>query len=309
MLPMPPEARRTIQQSTLFTARGFRHHARADSPALSIKCMFNGLARYRIDNGLFAVDESGYLILNERQPYEIHIDSPTRVQSFVIFFPREWAADVLRNLSNSTDQLLDTPVGEAVETPRFFERFTAHDSLVSPVVSALRRAHLAGALPEVWVEQQLHRLLARMLRAQQESFRGMERLPAQRPGTRQEIWRRVNRARDFIQASSDAPLTLGSMAAAASLSSFHFLRSFKAAFQVTPHEYLSACRAGRARFLLERTGLPVTEICHRVGFESPGSFSSWFRKLNGVSPRRWRDERARQKSNSQEVFAATNRLI
>jgi AraC-like DNA-binding protein len=66
------------------------------------------------------------------------------------------------------------------------------------------------------------------------------------------------------------------------------LRGFKAVFRLTPHEYLSACRVERAKFLLERTDLPVTEICLSVGFESLGSFSSWFSRLTGVSPRAWR---------------------
>ena len=66
------------------------------------------------------------------------------------------------------------------------------------------------------------------------------------------------------------------------------MREFKAVFRLTPHQYLSACRVERAKFLLERTELPVTEICFCVGFESLGSFSSWFSRLTGVSPRAWR---------------------
>jgi AraC-like DNA-binding protein len=58
---------------------------------------------------------------------------------------------------------------------------------------------------------------------------------------------------------------------------------------MTPHEYLSACRVERAKFLLERTELPVTEVCFAVGFESLGSFSSWFARVTGSSPRAWRN--------------------
>ena len=64
----------TLQQSCLFVAKGRRHMAYAPSPRLSIKCMFNG---YRVERACFSVDETGYLNLNERQAYEIHIESPT----------------------------------------------------------------------------------------------------------------------------------------------------------------------------------------------------------------------------------------
>jgi AraC-like DNA-binding protein len=288
----------SLQETSLFVARGFRHEAFAPCPLLSVKCMFNGSALYRADRAWFAVDETGYLILNDQQPYEIHIDSPTRVESFIIYFPRTWADQVLASLTLSPDQLLDEPEYVPQHRHRFFERFTSHDELVSPGLAALRRAHKSGPLPDLWVEQKLRQILARMLQAQNGSLRESDALPAQRASTREELWRRLNRARDFIHARFESALTLREIASAACLSPFHFLRGFKAVFRMTPHEYLSACRVERAKFLLERTELPVTQICFSVGFESLGSFSTWFARLTGFSPRAWRSG---AKSNFEEV--------
>jgi len=288
----------SIQNASLFAARGFRHHAFAQCPLLSVKCMFNGSALYRADRAWFAVNESGYLILNDRQAYEIHIESPTRVESFIVFFPRGWAEQARASLTLTSDKLLDDPEGPPGEPVHFFERFTPHDTLVSPLLAALRRAHNGGPLPDLWLEEKLRELLARMFRAQHAALRDRNLLPARRSSTREELWRRLNRARDFIHARFDSSLTLGEIASVACLSPFHFLRGFKAVFRVSPHEYLSACRVERAKFLLERTDLPVTEICFAVGFESLGSFSSWFSRLTGSSPRAWR---SRQKSNFEEV--------
>jgi AraC-like DNA-binding protein len=250
--------------------------------------MFNGSALYRADRAWFSVDETGYLILNDRQPYEIHIASPTRVESFIVYFPRGWAEEVLKSLMAQPEKLLDDPEFTPRCSAHFFERFTAHDRLVSPVLSALRRAHKSGTLPELWLEEKLRQLLVRMLQTQDDAIRESDALPARRAATREELWRRVNRGRDFIHAHFDSALTLGGIASAACLSPFHFLRGFKAVFGMTPHEYLSTCRIERAKFLLQRTELPVTEICLAVGFESLGSFSSWFARVAGSSPRAWR---------------------
>src|SRR5690242_3989711 len=62
-----------LQQASLFAARGFRHDAFSPCPLLSVKCMFNGSALYRADHSWFSVNETGYLVLNDQQPYEIHI--------------------------------------------------------------------------------------------------------------------------------------------------------------------------------------------------------------------------------------------
>jgi AraC family transcriptional regulator len=262
--------------------------AYAPSPRLSIKCMFNGNAIYRVGRACFSVDETGYLILNERQPYEIHIDSPTRVESFIVYFPSGWSQEVLRAMVTPQDKLLDDPSAPWNEPVHFFERVSHHDQVLSPELARLRAAHKQGRLSNLVMEERLREMLARMLRVQRESFRQINDVNALRVPTRVELWRRLNRVRDFIRVSFANQLTLADMARVACLSPFHFMRAFKGAFGSTPHEFLTACRIERARFLLERTELPVTQICFDVGFESIGTFSSWFRRLTGLSPREWR---------------------
>jgi AraC-like DNA-binding protein len=133
-----------------------------------------------------------------------------------------------------------------------------------------------------------------MLEAQRFQLREIAGLTALRLSTRQELWRRLNRARDFIRARFETPLSLADMAGVACLSPFHFLRAFKAAFGMSPHQFMTACRVDRSKFLLERTEMPVTEVCLAVGFDSLGTFSSWFRRHNGVSPREWKRARSKK---------------
>lgn len=294
-MPSISTSRVSLQDGTLFVAQGRVHHAFAPKPLLSIKCMFNGTALYRVSRALFAVDETGYLVLNHEQAYEIEIHSPTRLESFIVFFPHPWAAEVLRSLSLSADRLIDNPEGNEIEPVHFFERLTAHDGVVSPALAKLRSAHKRGRLSDLWVEEKLRDLLARVVWSQRSALRQADVLPPSRASNRHELWRRLNRGRDFIRAQAHLPLTLSAIASAASLSPFHFLRSFKALFGETPHQFLVRCRSERACFLLERTELPVTEICFDVGFESLGSFSSWFRAVNGRSPREWRQQAERAK--------------
>ena len=98
----------------------------------------------------------------------------------------------------------------------------------------------------------------------------------------------MNRARDYLHAHLSAPVSLSNVAVAACLSPFHLLRVFQAVFHQTPHQYLNDCRLDRAKFLLEKTRIPVTAICLECGFSSLGSFSALFHKRCGISPRAWR---------------------
>jgi AraC family transcriptional regulator len=285
-----------LQDACILTAQGFQHHAYAAAPRLSVKCMFNGRAIYRVGRAWFAVDETGYLILNEDQAYEIEIGSPTRVQSFVVYFPKGWSEEVLGSLTRPEDKLLDDPEGPS-ECVHFFEKVSEHDGTVSPAIADLRREHASGLMTDALMEEKLRGLLARMVRAQRESFGGLRNIGAERASTRAELWRRLHRARDFIRARACGPLSISEMAKAACLSPYHFMRRFKDLFGVTPHGYLTRCRVERATFLLERTDLPVTEICFESGFESPGTFSTWFNRLTGESPRAWRSKLAGSKKS------------
>jgi AraC-like DNA-binding protein len=170
----------------------------------------------------------------------------------------------------------------------FFERLHPHDTLVTPHIRQLQRLVKADSLTAGYLEERLREILAAMLHRQFNIYREIECLPAARPATRFELYRRLYRARDYMHASLSQPLTINDMAAVTCLSPYHFLRVFKQFFGQTPHQYLTEKRLERARFLLAHSDQPVTEICLEVGFESLGSFSSLFRRSTGLSPRDYR---------------------
>jgi AraC family transcriptional regulator len=115
-----------------------------------------------------------------------------------------------------------------------------------------------------------------------------EKLSSLRAATRDELYRRAWRARDYARAMFAEPVTLSELASVACLSPNHLLRTFRQAFNETPHQFLTECRLQESKRLLSGYDLSVTEICLAVGFESPGSFSTLFRKRFGVSPSEWR---------------------
>jgi AraC-like DNA-binding protein len=72
------------------------------------------------------------------------------------------------------------------------------------------------------------------------------------------------------------------------MSSAHFSRQFRATYGETPHAYLMTRRIERAKALLRRGDLSVTEVCMAVGCSSLGSFSARFTELVGETPTAYR---------------------
>lgn len=99
---------------------------------------------------------------------------------------------------------------------------------------------------------------------------------------------RLRRARDRIDREYAQPLDVAALARTALMSPGHFARSFRAAYGETPYGYLLTRRIERAKALLRRGDLSVTEVCLEVGASSLGSFSSSFTKIVGMSPSAYR---------------------
>jgi AraC family transcriptional regulator len=89
-------------------------------------------------------------------------------------------------------------------------------------------------------------------------------------------------------------VTVPQLAARAGLSTFHFIRVFRARTGATPHQYLVQRRIARAKHLLATTPMAVTEIAAAVGFATLSSFSRVFRKATAETPRQWRGRRRKQ---------------
>ena len=300
----------TLARRTITNGRGHTHFASTEGLPLSLKCMFNGRARYTVGRAELCVDDGGFMIVNEAQPYTIDIASPTQVESFILWFPSGWAEEVARTLDSPSAAQLDDPGARGETRVEFFTRYIRHDAAVMPRVQSIRTACKSGCADDTWLEERLRDVLAAMLRNERGVVHDVSSISAERATTREELWRRLHRGRDFIHANASNDVGLSDAARAACLSPFHFLRSFRQVFGITPHQFLTRCRIGRAKFLLERTELPITEVCFDAGFVGVGSFTTLFHRSTGLSPRAWRlrhAKRSPENSNIREVFLTCRR--
>jgi AraC-like DNA-binding protein len=100
--------------------------------------------------------------------------------------------------------------------------------------------------------------------------------------------RRLRRARDQMDREYAQPLDVTALARTALMSPAHFSRRFRDTYAETPYSYLMTRRIERAKALLRRGDLTVTDVCFMVGWSSLGSFSARFTELVGASPSAYR---------------------
>jgi AraC-like DNA-binding protein len=95
-------------------------------------------------------------------------------------------------------------------------------------------------------------------------------------------------ARDRMDRAYAEPLDVPALARTAFMSPAHFSRRFREAYSETPYSYLMTRRIERAKALLRRGDLSVTDVCFTVGCTSLGSFSARFTEIVGETPSAYR---------------------
>lgn len=104
-----------------------------------------------------------------------------------------------------------------------------------------------------------------------------------------ELYQRIVTAKLYIDDNFQEAIDLDKIAGQACLSRFHFHRLFTKVYKITPHQYLTQKRISKAKDLLHKDKLTITEVCNEVGFESIGSFSILFKKEIGFAPTYYRN--------------------
>lgn len=105
-----------------------------------------------------------------------------------------------------------------------------------------------------------------------------------------DIYKRIVSAKMYMDDNLDEPIGLDEVSRRACFSPFHFHRLFTRIYRKTPHEYLTQARIEAAKAMLRNDKLSIGQVCAHVGFESLGSFSTLFKKRNGIGPQAYRNK-------------------
>ena len=116
------------------------------------------------------------------------------------------------------------------------------------------------------------------------------------PATAQHLreLRLLRQVKDRMDREYAQPLDVEALARGVHLSAGHLSREFKKAYGESPYAYLMTRRIERAKALLDRGDLSVTDVCFAVGCSSLGTFSTRFTELVGMPPSAYRRAEARE---------------
>lgn len=255
---------------------------------LSIKTTVTGKEFYRSGNALYAVDPNNYLIFNEGKFYSSWIDSSEEVESFTLNFSSSFAREVLHALLANSEIQLDMPQSDRHLDLRFNEKLYRANEQVMPFMNKIRELSADVAKHTEQLNELFAKVLECMVYDRNATNREIYATQKVRLGTKVELFERLTRAKDYLYSVFNAEVTLAETADVACLNQYYFLREFKKAFHVTPHQFLTERRLEVASTMLKSSNYSISEICYAIGFSDPASFSKLFKKRFGSSPNNFR---------------------
>ena len=98
----------------------------------------------------------------------------------------------------------------------------------------------------------------------------------------------ISKAIAFMGSRYSEDISIEMAAQHVNLNTSYFYKIFKQVMQKTPAEYLNELRISKAKMLLERSDIPINDICFYTGFNSRQYFSYVFKKHTEMTPKQYR---------------------
>lgn len=101
---------------------------------------------------------------------------------------------------------------------------------------------------------------------------------------------KIIEARQLIKDNMDGILSQEDIASKLGLGYSWFRRMFKEYTGVSPAQYQLQQKILQAKELLTDTTMTISEVAYKLHFESAGQFSTFFKKKEGITPTRFREQ-------------------
>lgn len=256
----------------------------------SIKYVFYGIEKYRVNGINNELKNGDCLIVNNESEVlsecgtgnkdEVNYGMSTFLTPSIIAEVLEatkvWAKDILHANEN------------------YYKSFLFYDGVITnnALTEYLKQQFIffsTSAKANDLDESFYYQLSEHVLHFQYGIFKNLYGIDKVKYSTRQEILKRVLKAKEIIDSNYCCDLNLNYIAKESCLSKYFLIKSFKQVFNVTPHQYQLRLKINKAKELLKHEkNYAVSEVASSLNYPDIYTFSKQFRNILQCSPTQFR---------------------
>lgn len=259
----------------LSTAKHLEEQSNAETP--SVKMVVSGNENYRINGHRYTLNCEHFLIVDSKNHVEVNIDAQEEVKGICIFPNKNLVNEVAKTWLHSYESLLDTPF-ENNDIELIHNIYKLSENRTGRYLQQKISSILQIENAEFFDFQEFYSRLAECMIFDQLDLEGkLKQVASAKRATKEELFRRVAVAKHYIEDNFSQNISLDELSKEAHLSKYHFTRTFKSLFELTPYQYLLQLRLKKAKELLS-LDYSYNEVSDLIGFSDGKSLRKAIKK-------------------------------
>jgi AraC-like DNA-binding protein len=224
----------------------------------------------------YRLEAGDFIFLNGNIKHQLYVDRhlPCRVICLEFTFRcSDDAPGLIRYAYQKTDELKSF-----IKEKNDVIRLKDTDGIYENIIEIYMELEAAGFGKEIIIQASLCEMIIKLARLAAEA----------KEKNIDDINKYVNEAVSYMRSNYHEDISIEMVAEYVNLNTSYFYKIFRKVMQKTPAEYLNQLKISKARSLLERTDIPINDICFYAGFNSRQYFSYAFKKHTGMTPKQYR---------------------
>jgi len=253
----------------------------------SIKYVLNGTEVYTLNNEQHVVKNNQYLLSNIEKEGVVEIESKQFVKGICISIDRNLIKQVVDYILQPDSNCVEEAVTNFFTTSNFLDNYYNDiDTKVGSLLKGLPFNTTEGFSCQHNEDRAdfFYKLAEAIVQDQMPVFKQLHNIPSIKYSTKKDLYKRIQKALEFIDSSFENDLTINNIATHSCMSEYHFYRLFKQVQGISPMQYIIKKRLEKAKQLIVKQQMTIGEVALHTGFADVFSFSKMFKKHFQMSP-------------------------
>ena len=258
----------------------FERKSNTEDP--SIKMVLSGSEHYKVNGRNYTLGLDHFLLVDSNEWLETVVDAKKNVKGICIFPKKELLNQIVKTRIYSCQTLLDMPF-ENEDISLLHKLYDFKENRTGRYLQQhiLTFLGLQENTKEIDFDT-FYMQLAECLVDDQLELKGqLKKISSVKKETKEELYRRVFSAKNYISDNYTQNINLDDLARESYLSKYHFIRTFKMVFGLSPYQYLLQLRLKKAQQLILQD-YSYNEVSNLIGFSDGKNLRKALLKLHSA---------------------------